>query len=52
MRDRSIEQRRTLGGRHSEQGIDVLITQPLEDVVGNGESHDALLFAHASSGTA
>jgi len=23
-------------------------TQPLEDVIDNGESHDALLFAHAS----
>jgi hypothetical protein len=48
MRGCSIEQRRTVGRRHSEQGVNVLIAQPLEDVIGNGESHDALLLAHAS----
>jgi hypothetical protein len=48
MRGRSIEQRRTVGGRHSEQRVNLLITQPLEDVIGNAESHDALLFAQAS----
>jgi hypothetical protein len=37
--DRRIEQRRAIGGRHAEQRVDALLAQPLQDVVGDGESH-------------
>ena len=36
---RRIEQAGALGRGHAEQPVDVLLAQPLQNVIGNGESH-------------
>jgi hypothetical protein len=40
--DRRVEQRRAVGGGHGEQGVDLLLGEAPDDVIGDCESHEPI----------